>query len=261
MRSLRPCSDSSATPSFPSQPEGKIGLPRANPRGRPPWLRCAGPLPAPLAAGPDASPPCAGKRGAGTHHARGEGERVLALESREGTRASPWRPLSLIWEMLRKMRSEIDLPGSPGTQPVPHFPAQPPLANAKDSALLSSRDAGLLEPPERPQVLPPLEMRLSSIAPNPVESREAPPNSTVPLNSQRHPENLHEVTGTCRGNPVESREAPPNSTVPLTSQRHPEKLHKVTGTCRGNPVESREAPPHCTVSLTSQSNPTAGHTH
>ena len=31
---LSPCSDSSATPSFPSQPEGKIGLPRANPRGR-----------------------------------------------------------------------------------------------------------------------------------------------------------------------------------------------------------------------------------
>ena len=28
----RTCSDSSATPSFPSQPEGKIGLPRANPR-------------------------------------------------------------------------------------------------------------------------------------------------------------------------------------------------------------------------------------
>ena len=43
--------------------------------------------------------------------------------------------------------------------------------------------------------LPPLEMRLSSIAPNPVESREAPPNSTVPLTSQRHPEKLHEVTG------------------------------------------------------------------
>ena len=40
MRSLRPCSDSSATPSFPSQPEGKIGLPRANPRGllRAPWI-------------------------------------------------------------------------------------------------------------------------------------------------------------------------------------------------------------------------------
>ena len=40
-----------------------------------------------------------------------------------------------------------------------------------------------------------------AIAPNPVESREAPPNSTVPLTSQRHPEKLHEVTGTCRGNP------------------------------------------------------------
>ena len=33
MRSLRPCSDSSATPSFPSQPEGKIGLPRVPLRG------------------------------------------------------------------------------------------------------------------------------------------------------------------------------------------------------------------------------------
>ena len=31
--------------------------------------------------------------------------------------------------------------------------------------------------------LPPLEMRPSSIAPNPVESREAPPNSTVTLTS------------------------------------------------------------------------------
>ena len=32
MRSLWPCSDSSATPSFPSQLEWKMGLPRANPR-------------------------------------------------------------------------------------------------------------------------------------------------------------------------------------------------------------------------------------
>ena len=36
--------------------------------------------------------------------------------------------------------------------------------------------------------LPQLVMRSSSIAPNPVEFREAPPNSTVPLTSQRHPE-------------------------------------------------------------------------
>ena len=49
--------------------------------------------------------------------------------------------------------------------------------------------------------LPPLEMRLSSIARNPVESREAPPNSTVSLTSQRHPEKLPEATGTCRGTP------------------------------------------------------------
>ena len=33
MRSLWPCSDSSRTPSFSSQLQGKIGLPRANPRG------------------------------------------------------------------------------------------------------------------------------------------------------------------------------------------------------------------------------------
>ena len=49
--------------------------------------------------------------------------------------------------------------------------------------------------------LPPLEMRPSSIAPNPVESQEAPPNSTVSLTSQRQPEKLPEVTGTSQGNP------------------------------------------------------------
>ena len=49
--------------------------------------------------------------------------------------------------------------------------------------------------------LPPLEMRPSSIAPNPVEFREAPPNSTVTLTSQRHAEKLPEVTGTSRWNP------------------------------------------------------------
>ena len=48
---------------------------------------------------------------------------------------------------------------------------------------------------------PPLEMRPSSIAPNPVESREAPHNSTVSLTSHRHPEKLPEVTGRSQGNP------------------------------------------------------------
>ena len=48
--------------------------------------------------------------------------------------------------------------------------------------------------------LPPLEIRTSSIARKPVESRETRPSSTVSLTSQRHPENLPEVTGTSRGN-------------------------------------------------------------
>ena len=51
------------------------------------------------------------------------------------------------------------------------------------------------------RLLPQLEMRPSSIAPNPVESREAPPNSTVSLSSHRHPEKIPEVTVTSRGNP------------------------------------------------------------
>ena len=49
--------------------------------------------------------------------------------------------------------------------------------------------------------LHPLEMRPSSIAPNPVESLEAPPSSIVSLISQRHPEKLPEVTGASQGNP------------------------------------------------------------
>ena len=48
--------------------------------------------------------------------------------------------------------------------------------------------------------LPPLEMRPSSIASNPVESREAPPKFTVSLTSKRHPEKLPEVTGKSREN-------------------------------------------------------------
>ena len=59
-----------------------------------------------------------------------------------------------------------------------------------------------------------LEMRPSSIAPNPVESREVPPNTTVSLISQRHPGKLPEVTGTSRGNPgfpAATRERPRES--------------------------------------------------
>ena len=62
--------------------------------------------------------------------------------------------------------------------------------------------------------LPQLGTRPFSIAPNTVESREAPPNSAVSLTSQRHPEKLPEVTGTSRGNPgfpATTRERPRES--------------------------------------------------
>ena len=49
--------------------------------------------------------------------------------------------------------------------------------------------------------LPQLEIRPSSIAPNPEESREAPRKYIVSLPSQMHPEKLPEITGTSRGNP------------------------------------------------------------
>ena len=62
--------------------------------------------------------------------------------------------------------------------------------------------------------LPQLVTRPSSIAPNPVESGEAPPNSTVSMSSQRHCEKLTEVTSKSRGNPgfpVSTRETPRES--------------------------------------------------
>ena len=62
--------------------------------------------------------------------------------------------------------------------------------------------------------LPQLEMRLSSIAANPVVFREAPPKSTVSLTSQRHAEKLPEVPGTSGGNagfPAATRERPRES--------------------------------------------------
>ena len=42
--------------------------------------------------------------------------------------------------------------------------------------------------------LPQLEIRPSSTAPNPVEFGAAPPNCTVSLTSQRHPEKLPDVS-------------------------------------------------------------------
>ena len=64
-----------------------------------------------------------------------------------------------------------------------------------------------------PRFLPQLGTRPSSIATNPVEPQEAPPNSAVSLTSQRHPEKLPEVT-------VESRE-------PRVSCRNSRKTSRV----------------------------------
>ena len=44
-----------------------------------------------------------------------------------------------------------------------------------------------------------LEMRPSSIAPNPVESRGEPPNSTVFLTFHRHPEKLPRLPSQVEG--------------------------------------------------------------
>ena len=63
---------------------------------------------------------------------------------------------------------------------------------------------------------PQYKMRPSSIAPNPVESREAHPKSTVFLISHRDPEKLPEVIITSQGNPgfpATTQERPRDSPV------------------------------------------------
>ena len=55
--------------------------------------------------------------------------------------------------------------------------------------------------------LPPLEMRPSSIAPNPVESREGPPNSRVLAAQEMQSQRLGE--GHAEGRPAESPGANP----------------------------------------------------
>ena len=74
--------------------------------------------------------------------------------------------------------------------------------------------------------LPPLEMRPSSIAPNPVESRETPPNCSVSLTSQRHPEtflrSLAQVEGT-KGflpQPVKDLEGPSSTRLEVRFPYH-----------------------------------------
>ena len=56
------------------------------------------------------------------------------------------------WNLILGMGGRsLKLSGSFSLQPTPRGWSQARLWEAKDSALLSSRDAGLLEPPERPQ--------------------------------------------------------------------------------------------------------------
>ena len=68
---------------------------------------------------------------------------------------------------------------------IPHHKTRPgcPVPTLQGPSDWSQKWRGTL------RFLPQLEMRPSSIAPNPVEPREAPPNSTGFLTSHRHPEN------------------------------------------------------------------------
>ena len=72
--------------------------------------------------------------------------------------------------------------------------------------------------------LPPLEMRPSSIAPNPVESRETPPQLHSIPDFSEAPLDLPEITGTSRGNqgfPAPTRKRPQlekHHVVPTSSQ-------------------------------------------
>ena len=108
----------------------------------------------------------------------GDGDRVMALESREGNRASrrveglsrsfsegggkPSLPSPSAGDLRELPRVPLRGEGSCGGGGAPRDSAGSGATRseerrggkAKDSALLSSRDAGLLEPPERPQGSP-----------------------------------------------------------------------------------------------------------
>jgi len=77
---------------------------------------------------------------------------------------------------------------------------------------------------------PQFEKRPSSIAPNPVVSREAPPNSTVFLTFHRHPEKLPEVP--C----LTSRKT---STFPLQHVLRPDSPAVTRETCHAPPCNSK----------------------
>ena len=86
--------------------------------------------------------------------------------------------------------------------------------------------------------IPPHKMRPDSPVPT-LQGLCNPSQFQCIRSQERNPEvpasTCHEALFHCT-KPVEFREAPPNSTVTLTSQRHAEKLPEVTGTSRWNPA-------------------------
>ena len=79
---------------------------------------------------------------------------------------------------------------------------------------------------------PELEMRPFSIAPNPVESQELPPNSTVFLTSHRHHEKLPEVTITSQGNTGFPAPNEKTSRLPLQCLLRPDSPTLTLEQCR-----------------------------
>ena len=127
-----------------------------------------------------------------------EGNPVAEGTTRRGTATPvhrPQRPAGSTHSSTRGLRPPEQLERPAGFPSSDKTRPDSPVPTLQGPCGRSPKRRGSL------RFLPPLEVRPSSIAPNPDESREAPPNSTVSLNSQRHPENLPEVTVSSPGNP------------------------------------------------------------
>ena len=155
-------------------------------------------------------------------HARGEGERVLALapERPQGSPASSsvWREdPGLLSRPCRKRR-----PSAREDVKLQYFGHLMQRVGSLEKTLMLGGIGGrrrrgrqrMQKQRGSLRFLRPLEMRPSSIAPHPVESREAPTNSTVSLSSQRHPGKFPKVPGRRRGTrgfPAAPRQRPRES--------------------------------------------------
>ena len=113
----------------------------------------------------------------------GTGNPVHRLENPAGSTYSSTTGLS----PLQQRERQAEFPSSDKTRP------EYPIPTLQAHFDLSQKWRGNLK------FLPQPEMRPSSIKTNPVESREAPPISTVSLTSHSHSEKLFEATGKRRG--------------------------------------------------------------